>query len=201
MNFRDSIGSLSGVFWSIDLATHLNTKLGNETSPPDLQPGPGRRKAEERYAGMVKRRDPISGYNCFGLAFAGRRAGLYITDIDIELIKVIELILSEDGYGEVTNDAEIRVGDVVIYLDEKGPTHAAVVVKLEPSLALAGTGQTIWVISKFDEVSGEYEHSIDNFAWSMWPVSRNVYRPRERAPKKLADKPENWKQRLSALDT
>jgi hypothetical protein len=135
------------------------------------------------------RRDPLAGYNCFGHVFALRRTALYCPDV--------ELILAEDGFGEIKDPEPVLVGDVVIYSDDSGPTHAAKVDRVDTLVsaqASQGTGVPI-VLSKFDDVSGEYEHPIEDSRWHHTSVSVAVYRERKLPPRR---KP-GWRTAVSSL--
>ena len=193
--FRDSIGSVSSASWPIDLATHLGTQIENETSPPDFPTTPARQKKESRFARLLKIRDPIAGYNCFGLVFASRRTVLLNPDIT--------LILLEDGYRELQNDEEVQIGDIVVYSDDRGPMHAAIVTRLEKTLYRAeSSGITVWVLSKFEDCTGEYEHTIDNVSWNQWSVTHKVYRPRAQTPRKSTGAPRGsptWKNKIISI--
>jgi len=191
MSFRHSIlGGTGTRTWSIALATHLKTDLVNETTEPALALSGNRERAETRYRSRYReRKPPTAGYNCFGHVFALRRTALY--DFDLA---VLETILAEDGYGEV-KDESIEVDDAVIYLDEKKePFHAGRVIKLEPLLIGTNSSLVAVVLSKLDDVSGEYEHKIDEEIWPGMVASRRVFRARQQAPR-----PGHWRGVLAAL--
>ncbi|MBN8611222.1 MAG: hypothetical protein J0L92_11585 [Deltaproteobacteria bacterium] len=160
---------------SIALATHEGTLIANYTTAPVLALDRRRLNRErafvERYE---KRRNPIAGYNCFGLVFALRRAA-------IERSSDVELVIKDDGYAPVDPGAE-QIGDVVVYDADDGPTHAALVVEIRTLVTLSG-GRVPMVLSKFDDVSGEYVHAIENVEWSGIPiVGRRILRCRHAHP-------------------
>lgn len=62
-------------------------------------------------------------YNCHGLTFASRRT--WIDDRE-----AVSRILSDDGYDEVNEVADVMAGDVVVYFDKDGRAdHSGVVVE------------------------------------------------------------------------
>lgn len=196
MSYREILSSRGTPGWTISLATHLGTELENETTPPVLELPPQRVKREQQFRdSWPTKKEPTAGYNCFGHVFASRRTGLYKVDVDT--------ILYEDGFGRIPNAGDADVGDAVIYSDEDGPTHAGVLIRFdEVELGLQpGDAPTRipLVLSKFDDVSGEYEHKLADHSWSHPDspiVSTEVYRPRHQPPRK---KP-GWRGVVSALD-
>ncbi|HEX4416712.1 MAG TPA: hypothetical protein VH165_02385 [Kofleriaceae bacterium] len=183
MTFREALVSGSGTpTWSIPLATHQRTDIPNLTMEPALVLAGPRKQAEVRFHKYRQRRPPTAGYNCFGHAFALRRTAIY--DLDRTLL---DTILDDDGYAEVA-DPDIEVGDIVMYFDDRGePFHAGEVIRREPLLiglssAIASTVPI--VLSKLDDISGEYEHKIDEALWPDLVESRKVYRARQRVPRR-----------------
>lgn len=180
MTFGDLISALPGGRWAIALATHLGTDITNETCSPAVKADQrsGRARAEARFSErFVRVRPPIAGYNCFGHVFAARRTILYDADV--------ELILVEDGFAEIAK-RDMAPDDVVVYADDRGPIHVAKVLRREPRVVQAGgsSGHIEWkVLSKFDDVSGEYEHWIDDSSWCQWPIEWTVWRPRHALPR------------------
>jgi hypothetical protein len=179
MTFRDAIAQGGTAKRRIALATHLGTDIDNETTSPTLTLSPIRRKAEARYAETyVGHRPPIAGYNCFGHAFALRRTAIY--EIDRSLLATI---LEEDGYGEVADEA-IEAGDIIVYFDHRGePFHAGQIIRID-RLLTGSTATVPIVLSKLDDVSGEYEHRLDADVWPSMVASRAAYRARQRAPRR-----------------
>lgn len=191
MSFRDRIAALPDGVWSIQLETHFQTPIPNDTCNPDLSMRGPRLREEERFRSLYTQiRPPIAGYNCAGQVFAGRRT----TILDLGLI---HRILDEDGFSDVTS---LMAGDVVVYSDDDGPMHAARVARLdEQSVGLLETGgPTVTftlVHSKFDDMSGEYEHRVDDQRWARWHVAWQAYRDRWRPPRK----PEGWRAKIQLL--
>lgn len=178
--------------WAISLATHLGTDIENETSAPTLSLSPMRRKQEDDFRGLVQTRSPTAGYNCYGQVFALRRTAIYDP-------KFVDLILVEDGYGEIADDHDAKVGDVVIYSDDSGFDHAARIIRFDELRVLseAPPKPIPVVLSKFDDVSGEYEHKIDDLRWAAGrKMSRRIFRDRHVLPKKHPD----WRETLLMLE-
>lgn len=193
MSYRDILLATGTPKREIPLSTHLGTGIKNETMSPEFKPTPSQRKAEERLGVMYRRiRDPIAGFNCFGQVFANRRTGIYgkIDDVDLEQI------LSEDGYLEIS-ESELHEGDVVMYYDERGPTHATRVwrfeeIRLDPK---ALPTRRVLALSKFNDMSGEYEHSIEDIRWASYTdqVTRRIFRDRGQSPKSKAPVGTGWR--------
>ena len=185
-SYRDRVATIGQKGREIALATHLNSPIANETCSPDVTLSPGRSAAETKLAKMYKpRRPPTAGYNCFGHAFAMRRTAIF----DYDRAGDIDRILHEDGFAPVSEN-EAAPGDVVLYSDEQGHTHAGRIDRTEPTLILPGSpitsSQAIIVLSKFDEFSGEYEHKIGDERWAngiVGTLTRAIYRDRHTAPR------------------
>lgn len=105
----------------------------------------------------------------------------------------IDRILYEDGYALVPEE-QAATGDVVLFSDERGYSHACRIDRHEPRVALMASfapdaptsSQVAVVLSKFDEFSGEYEHRIDDLRWANGianKIERHVYRDRHETPK------------------
>lgn len=95
-------------------------------------------------------RSSRSTYNCVGMVFANRR-----TSIDPSQIP---LILADDEYYEVEDQAKVAVGDIVIYIRD-GSTeiqHIGVVVLNQLKI---GGGRDLKVLSQFGR-DGEYIHDL-----------------------------------------
>lgn len=83
-------------------------------------------------------------YNCVGMIFASRRAFIEIQHI--------YAILREDGYREISRE-DVTIGDIVLYYDNKGPSHVGLVILVDPL--------GIRVLSKWG-IDGELEHLEEN---------------------------------------
>jgi len=198
MSYRDRLSKVGTAPWSIPLGTHLGTNIPNETSVPQLSLAGSRLKTEDSYrATWTSRRSPIAGYNCFGHVFACRRTALY-GDADIEEV------LCEDGFGEIHNEADWAPGDVVVYFDDDGPMHAGELVRFDhvPIGLMDGPqepqARVPIVLSKLDDVSGEYEHKLAEYTGTHGEsLTFKVYRARHSAPSRKP--PGGWRGMLASL--
>jgi len=179
MSWRDIVGSAQRPVWPIRLATHLDTLIENETGDPGVKPAGLRANREEFFRGnWTTHLEPTYGYNCVGHVFASRRTSVHD-------VSEIDTFLREDGYAKVDSD-DVRVGDVAAYSDASGPSHVAPVFAIEKIVVLSAgqSSEVAKVLSKFDDVSGEYEHSLDDLKWSHdETLTIALYRPRSRAPR------------------
>jgi hypothetical protein len=91
------------------------------------------------------------------------------------------MILAEDGYSRLQAE-DVRVGDVVLYYLDDEPFHAAVVVGLRQVIVDGGMAPR--VLSKFDDVSGEYEHFVEDWRWSFQEPTWLYYRARQVDPRR-----------------
>jgi hypothetical protein len=106
---------------------------------------------------LWENRKPACGfYNCFGLVWANRRTAIYDED-------AISQILMEDGYRRLQTDEQPSIGDIVLYRHLSGDIydtlHAAVVMELRQ----IGETKIPWILSKWNDVSGEDIHAILDF--------------------------------------
>jgi hypothetical protein len=183
MILEDRISSLPPGRWAIPLATHVGTDIPNDTCKPGIRiTGLVRNIKEARLRKLYPcLREPIAGYNCFGMVFAARRAAIYDDGF-------IEVILAEDGYLQIDMN-EVRVDDLVIYYSDKGPYHAARIVRREDTALVLNelTAPThrpsLIVLSKFDDMTGEYEHNVDDTKWATESVTPKFYRARGKEPR------------------
>lgn len=202
MTFDKKINLLEPERWSIELATHLGTRIPNETCDAALTISPNgiRGRREKNFASaFTKVRAPIAGYNCAGQVFGCRRTA--ITGGDTKLDDVMKTILAEDGLGEVPYE-DLRIGDVVIYSDDTGFLHVARVmdVKRSGSLIAEGNdqGPSFLLHSKFDDISGEYEHNLEDLRWAPFKsstISKRFFRDRQRAPQRRT-----WKAAIARVE-
>ncbi len=189
MSFRAIIATGGTTLRSIPLATHLGSPIPNGTTEAALQLAGFRQRRERDFQEMYKRRlAPVAGYNCLGQVFANRRTALY-DDIDFARI------VWEDGMAEVLL-GDATIGDIVVYRiadrpEATAPHHVARIIGFERLALISGSvierdlpERIPVVLSKFDDVSGEYEHRMDDTRWSPnQDLSRTVYRERVRAPR------------------
>lgn len=88
-------------------------------------------------------------YNCVGLPFASRR-----TCIEPDFTS---MILIEDGYVELSNQAQAKIGDIVVYKHGDEVSHVGIVLEIRDAVSLA---RQLFVLSKWGPF-GEYIHPID----------------------------------------
>lgn len=92
-------------------------------------------------------------YNCIGMVVASRR-----TWVDPEYLLQI---LREDGYRQLTSEAEAGYGDVVVYRDAANEVcHAGIVIRKQ-LYDPATPKDTLVVLSKWG-AEGEYEHDASD---------------------------------------
>lgn len=139
------------------LILDLSTKRGNRI--PNVQRG------TRPPASMAAARDIVIGkhptaemrslrseYNCVGLVFASRR-----THIEPEHV---EMILREDGFRRVQREADLEIGDVVVYrTDDRQISHVGLIANI--AVVLEYGQREITVLSQWG-ADGEYFHRIDD---------------------------------------
>jgi hypothetical protein len=202
MSFDKKINLLDPNRWSIGLATHLGTPIPNETCEASLVISPNgiRGRREHDFATFFKTiRTTVAGYNCIGQVFACRRTA--ITGGEAKLDDVVKTILAEDGLGEVPY-TDLRIGDIVVYSDDTGVLHAARVMGVEVSGTVIARGNqqgpSFLLHSKFDDISGEYEHNLEDLRWIPFKTStieKRFYRDRQRPPQERS-----WRSSIARLE-
>jgi hypothetical protein len=138
----------------LPLATRLGTQIDNEPGPPISEEAVKKHEQLVRKHGRwwQRRVDPVGGYNCAGHVWASRRAAVYESS---EWRKII----AEDGYKPVRETVPIP-GDLAIYLLPDGKiVHIGEVMRIEGG---AGEIKKAFVLSKWDDLSGEYLHNVDD---------------------------------------
>lgn len=103
-------------------------------------------------------RSTTARYNCMALPFGSRRTWVAPDDLD----PVLTLILRDDGYEQVANPADLRLGDLVVYRErsqERRVSHVGTVARLEPQVEEARV--RIVVLSKWGQF-GEYIHEVSD---------------------------------------
>lgn len=155
---------------SIRVDTHLGTAIPNVIAPQVDEVAKRKYSAlRERYGANWINRKPATGvYNCFGMIFASRRTSIY----DDENVAMIQRILDDDGYRCLSNRADVRTGDLVLYRDarSKQALHVAQVTRRQPliltnELDVADGGGACYALSKWNDRSGEDEHHIEHHCW------------------------------------
>jgi hypothetical protein len=104
-----------------------------------------------KHFAWVNRKSAYGVYNCFGLVWASRRTSIYDEND-------ISKILKDDGYRQLVNEGQLQPGDVVLYRLNGNTLHAAIVLELKP--LHPGTSKIPWVLSKWNDVSGEDIHAL-----------------------------------------
>lgn len=149
----------------IPLYTRMRRPVRNSqsTEPDDL----ARRKFArllERHGRWEFRKPPCGTYNCFGHVWASRRTAVY-DQADIEVI------LDDDGYRRFVAADVPQCGDLALYYDpsERWIYHVGVISELRH--LFSPTGATLgfpvpWVLSKWDDASGEVLHQLEDVPWS-----------------------------------
>jgi hypothetical protein len=150
---------------SIVLHTHRSTVIKNEIAlDPDER---CRRKYEllrGKHSGWNERKPPSGVYNCVGHVWACRRTAVY-EDLDRQVLSIRD----DDGYDALDWPREsVAVGDVVTYWESakihKGFFHVGVVFELrcltKDSLKIP------WILSKWDDASGEVLHHYKDCPFS-----------------------------------
>lgn len=142
---------------SIVLQTHLGREIGNEIA---VHPVPAHAVAKfERLLGKHARwrlRKPATGiYNCFGHVWASRRTAVY-DKFDEAVLKVKE----DDGYRVIDLNHETpECGDIACYWEEINPYNNCLHVGRVAYLKRRdGLPPVVFVLSKWDDVSGEVLH-------------------------------------------
>lgn len=154
---------------SIVLQTHRGTAIKNEIA---LHPVPDHAVAKfnrlrEQHPNWIVRKPPTGVYNCIGHVWASRRTAVYERFDEIVL-----LIRQDDGYRAVDWNRETPVpGDVACYWEQLNPyrgcVHVGQVIGVRPQGTLP---PTIFVLSKWDDVSGEVLHEAADFPKSFGNV-------------------------------
>jgi hypothetical protein len=153
----------------IVLQTHLGAEIRNEIA---LHPVPDHavRKWErllDQHTRWRVRKTATGIYNCFGHVWASRRTAVY-DKFDEAVLKVRE----DDGYRVLDLNRETPwVGDVVTYWEEINPykecKHVGRVASVEPR---KGLPPVVYVLSKWDDASGEVFHEVSDYPKSFGNV-------------------------------
>jgi hypothetical protein len=134
----------------------MQTKRGNDIPnriSPERAPA-ALRAAESIWKARfpdIEVRSLSATYNCIGLVVASRRACADPDDI--------LWILRDDGYRRLGGEAEVQVGDVVIYRDDSGTLrHAGIVIRKE-LIVSASNDEPLVILSQWG-LDGEYTHKM-----------------------------------------
>jgi hypothetical protein len=99
-----------------------------------------------------ERRPDTGVYNCAGMTWASRRTTILGEYHDI---------LRDDGFRKLHAGEVAQRGDLVLYVDGGLHAHVGVVQGFEQGLVAGGPPIPI-VLSKWDSVSGEYFHRLND---------------------------------------
>jgi hypothetical protein len=90
-------------------------------------------------------------YNCIGLVVACRRCW-----VDTEHLS---RVFTGDGFTRVESQAEVQLGDVVVYRDDEGEVSHAGIVAMKRLFNPEEPSDVLVVVSKWG-ADGEYEHDV-----------------------------------------
>jgi hypothetical protein len=150
---------------SIALETHLGRSIENEIAlEPDETSIRKYQRLLANHPGWKERRSPFGICNCVGHVWASRRTAVY-ENLDNQVIGVFQ----DDGYRVLDWPREsLLIGDLVTYWDSakrhKGFFHVGIVFEIR-SLD-EGTQQLPWILSKWDDSSGEVLHHYKEVPFS-----------------------------------
>jgi hypothetical protein len=146
---------------SIVLQTHLGNSIENEiASAPDERNTRKYQHLLANHSNWIERRPPYGICNCVGHVWASRRTAVY-ENIDSQVIRFFH----DDGFSVLNWPSDhLRLGDLVTYWDSAklhaGFVHIGLVFEFK-SLG-AGSQQIPWILSKWDDSSGEVLHHYKN---------------------------------------
>jgi hypothetical protein len=147
----------------IHLHTRRNRPILNSQAPATLDD-----RLRQKYArllGQHQRWEPRKAscgvYNCSGHVWASRRTAIYDQP-------EIEKILDDDGYRALRDAEQFMLSDLVLYYVRGSFYHVGVVAELRPVIVSgAAAGQpTPWILSKWDDSSGEVLHHWLDTPWA-----------------------------------
>lgn len=153
----------------IEVQTRLGNSIENSQAPhPSEKNIKLFKKLIEEHKKWICRKPPCGFYNCFGHVWANRRTAIYDQD-------QIELIINDDGYDRLKNISDLKVGDLVIYYnsDKTDIWHVGIVIELKTiqmnqgfSLVTSNENNIPWVLSKWNDSTGEVIHHFQDVPWS-----------------------------------
>lgn len=148
----------------IPLHTRMRNPVRNSQAPePDAR---ARRKFDlllTQHRDWELRKPPCGFYNCFGHLWASRRTAIYDQP-------EVDKILHDDGYRRLAPAERPRHGDVAVYCDSTGKSfyHVGMLCELRRLTLADGTAvgePTPWILSKWDDASGEVLHRLNDVPW------------------------------------
>lgn len=154
----------------------MGSEIENEIAVVSVTP-----QAEAKFSrllalhrGWLVRKPPTAIYNCFGQVWACRRTAVY-DKFDEAVLRV----RADDGY-RIVGAQEIPLpGDVACYWEGTNPyrncIHLGVVAFLKER---AGLSPSIFVLSKWDDMSGEVLHDSLDYPTSFGTVTLEFWTDR-----------------------
>ena len=143
---------------SIELQTHLGNDIVNEVGlePEQIHIDKYNSLLNRFRLNWTQRKPPVGVYNCMGHVWACRRTSVYD-----DLERQLGTIFADDGYRIVGWPNErLFIGDLVTYWGSAGSSrmfyHVGIVSELRSSLG--GSSVIPWILSKWDDTSGEVLH-------------------------------------------
>lgn len=110
----------------------------------------------QKHSGWISRKDPCGTYNCAGLVWASRRTAIYDDG------SCYADIIADDGYTMIATD-QLTVGDLALYrlVQTRRAIHVGMVVELKT----IGNSRIPWVLSKWNDFSGESLHHVEDVSF------------------------------------
>ena len=168
---------------SIVLQTHRGRPIENEIAlEPDERLIKKYNDLSKEHRFWWERKPPSGVYNCVGHVWASRRTAVYAPDIETKILRIFE----DDGYRVVDWPGEsLAPGDLATYWESarghKGFWHVGIVSEIRQGL-VGGSQPAPWILSKWDDASGEVLHyykdcpfspEIEAEFWTDRPLGRN----------------------------
>lgn len=150
----------------IELQTRLRTPISNAQSPePDFNSGRIFALLLKTHPNWKQRKSTCGYYNCAGHVWASRRTAVYEG-------KWWNKILDEDGYRKLLAKETPCEGDLALYSDKKTGNflHVGVIYHIHYLVEVTGVpvgSGTPWILSKWNDSSGEVLHSYNDVPWNF----------------------------------
>lgn len=153
---------------SIALHTHKGNSIENEIAVVQVSQAKIDQfeSLSKRHPRWRHRKPPTGVYNCFGHVWASRRTAVY-DKFDEAVLRV----LADDGYRMVNRVSETpEVGDVLCYWESVDPRCNCLHVGLVAyTLPRGGLPPEVWILSKWDDTSGEVLHEEKDHPLKAFP--------------------------------
>lgn len=144
----------------IPVSTRRNRPIRNSQAIETVDP-----RGREKYGRLLAahprwepRKDACGVYNCSGHVWACRRTAIYDQP-------EIDKILQDDGYRNLHDDEQAVLGDLILYYVGESLYHVGVVYALRAIVASGATQPIPWILSKWDDMSGEVLHHWQDVPW------------------------------------